>query len=348
MKKNIFSVILFFIGISCLVSCTKKTKDEALKQNSKATSIPTKEYKDDTIFCSYNDSILKYQKSSSPDDDLLYSLLISDDPVKLKNDLKNNSFLNVSTISHSIAYDDSKTWMLPSLTKTFFNGTFGLEDNDSIKVIESKDHTYEYTNQTNGAEYYGCVYDMNNSNMTVSICQILPNEKQEYKDALKSCYKSIKYIKSDNPTEKADKNTDETTQSHGRITSGNLYNAIKKIDNNACDILKIDEDSYSLFIISDSPKTFFKNSESIYKKVFKKKKNVIFEMKTKNNKNIVSLNIVHKEYFGSPIYSSLIIWDKKWQKKVQNVYNKNKFWQSIDSNNLYDKEFQKIIDKYSK
>ena len=344
MKKVKLYTLFILLITFCFTSCSSETKTKE-KKISKATTAPTsiKEYKDNTITCSYDELILKC-KESTPNGNLKYGVVFSDDLSTMSDDVINGSCLYVATQSHSIAYKD---WMLPIMTESLFNGTFGIDENDSTKITELENGIYEYTSQINDIEYYGRLLNVGDSELTMCVCRILPDESKEYKDALKSCYKSINYIKDNDTLEDIEKEAQEKAENAQEITSGNLYESIKSIDKSAYNLLKI-EDAYSLSLITDTPKTFFSKCEKIYKKAFKKNKSVVFSMITKDKEDIASLTVIRDDSNGiAPIYSTLITYDDNKEKSIQAAYSKNKYWQSVDYNNQSEKALNKIINKYS-
>lgn len=335
MKKMKIYALLFLLSILCFTSCSKETpKSNTTKI--KATASPTKNYKDDTISCSYDASVLKY-KESSPNDNLRYGIVFSDNLSTMSDDVINGSCLYVATQSHSITYEN---WMLTDMTKSLFNGTFGIKEDDSTKITKLDNGVYEYTARINDIEYYGRLLNINDSELTMCICRILPEENEKYKDALKTCYESIEYLK-ENPL------TEETVNNSQGITSGDLYDSIKAINNNF-DLIKIDN-SYSVTLISDSPKNFFTSCEKIYKRAFKENESVVFSWDTKKEKNIATLTVIRNDDNEEwPIHATLTIFNKNNKKKITSAYSKNKYLQSIDLKNLSNQSFQKIVDKYSK
>lgn len=344
--------LLLVICILCFTACSSKSKNKDLQQKQEVevtpTPLPNKEYKDDIFSCSYDDSILKIftdtDNNSSP------FICFNDDQATMSDDVLNGTCLFAATQTHSIPYNESKEWMLSDITKYIFNGLFKLNNQTTPTVTEIEDHIYEYTANVNDIEYWGRLFHIDDKTMTVAACRILPDEKQEYTDALKSCYESIKYIKTESIQSELDKLNEkakEDAKDAHIIESGDLYDSIKSISENPIILIKI-KDQYSLSISMDNPKLFFDKCETIFKKVFKQTESVVFSMKSDDNKELVSLTVVAKGSSTYPLNSSLLIFDKNNEKEISSAYAKNKYWQSIDFDNLQKKELQKIKDEFSK
>jgi len=231
MKKIYFT---YTILLSCIIfaSCASSQKDiptfAPTISSSNNISEKLEEYKDDTISCLYDSSILKIQEIS-PNGNTKYGRCFYDDATNLKNDILTGTCLYVTTQSHTIPYDSNKNWQLSFMTESLFNGLFNIETNDTTKINELDNNIYEYTSTIDNIEYYGRLLYINSSEMTVSVCRILPDETQEYKNCLKSCYESISYIKQNNTSGSIEEKAEEDAKNYKGITSGNLYNSIPEI-----------------------------------------------------------------------------------------------------------------------
>jgi len=350
MKKNFLTYTILLSGllfVSCASSKENVTSNSYTSSSSEAQSKQLKEYKDNTISCLYDPSILKIQESS-PNGNLTYGITFYDDINNITDDISNGTCLYVATQSHTMSYNNTNRWMLPAMTEMLFNSLFNIETNDSTNIEELDNNIYEYTSKINDIEYYAKLFYIDNSEMTISVCRILPDETEEYKEALKSCYESISYIKEKDSLEETKKKTEKDSENYKEITSGNLYNSIKKIHSNLNYLIKL-ENSYSVSLISDNPTQFFSSCEKIFKKVFKKNTSVTFDMcpNKDNYDSTATLTVVKND--NSDVYklhASLLVFDKTKKKKINSAYSKNKFWQSIDLDNLSDKAFQEITDNY--
>lgn len=345
MKKNLLKFTILLSCCLAFTSCGSQKKESSSSDisNSSSETVSTQleEYKDDTISCLYDKSILKKQETT-PNNQIKYGVTFLDDISNAKNDILNGTCLYVATQSHTIPYDDTKKFLLPAMTESLFNGIFKIETIDSTKITELEDNAYEYISQIDGIEYYGKLFYIDDSEMTISVCRILPDESQDYKNALKNCYESIQYIKENDSLN----SVENDAENYKEITSGSLYNAIKKIDNNLYILMEL-KDFYSVSLISDNPTEFFSSCEKIFKNVFKKNKSVSFSMVSNEEDDIASLTVIKNNNNKSfKTHASLVVYDKTQKAKITSSYSKNKYWQSIDLDNLSNKAFEEITNKY--
>lgn len=340
---------LLLIGILCLTACSQKTEKQDAKQGTEITPSPApeKEYKDDTFSCSYNDSILKIFTDTANEPPSF--ICFNDDQETMSEDTSNGTILLAATQTHSISYNKLREIMLPVITQTIFDSLFQIENQTTPTVTKIENHIFEYNAEINGTKYSGRLFHIDSKTMTIAACRILPDEKQEYKDAIKSCYESIQYIKNDTRTlEDINKDAKKAAENAQEIISGDLYDSIMAIDKNTSSIIKMDG-TYAISITSDNPKNFFKNCEKIYKNALKQKTSATFCMDTAEKKNIAMLTVVKDESSQSyPLHATLTVFDDDKEKDITSAYSKNKYWQSIDFDNLLDKDLQDIKDKYSK
>lgn len=222
MKKFFLAYTILLSGLLFVSCASSKENVTSNSSSSEAQSKQLKEYKDNTISCLYDPAILKIQEIS-PTDDLTYGITFYDNINNIKDDISNGTCLYVATQSHTMPYNNTNRWMLPAMTEMLFNSLFNIETNDSTNIKELDNNIYEYTSKIDDIEYYAKLFYIDNFEMTISVCRILPDETEEYKDALKSCYESISYIKEKDsekdPLEETKKKAEKDAENYKEITS---------------------------------------------------------------------------------------------------------------------------------
>lgn len=343
MKKNfiVFLTIASIVTTSLTTtSCGTQNKDTASDSKGsaqeKTTDTPNdslETYSDDTITCTYDKKHLTYQLSK-PTDNMSYGLIFDKNTNNISNDITSGNIVYFSVMkSPSIDYDESKSYLLPLIAKSTFNGLFNISDEDKSSVKNNND-IYEYQYKSDDAEYYGKLHKFNSSDMAISVCRILSGTDTDYKKALLDCFESMEYNDNDN-------DSDSET-----ITSGPLYETIKEIASNVDSITKI-ESSYYVTIKENNPKNFLNIAKKLNKKAFNESNSVSYCMDTTSYVDAAMITVVYNTDSAYQFHSSLMVFDDKIKTKLEKLYRKDNYWHNLDLDTQTDKAFDDIVEKYS-
>lgn len=259
--KKLKLITLLTVSSLVLVSCKSTTTSTTPTEmpTTEVTATPTEEaiseqsYLDDVISCIYNPSILKAIPLETTDN-IKYCTIFgsSEDSFdSISNSVLSDTCLLVlsQSVNNDIGYLLTN-FPEETMFKSLFSGLFGLEENADITYKLDSDNVVSCSivledSTICQAKFLAMTKESNEYFLTVLASRLLPNESEEYSNAIKTCYDSIKYIGSDNllvifpsstkPTQEStidelEKEISESLEAE-QITTGTLLDSITSIHN---------------------------------------------------------------------------------------------------------------------
>lgn len=212
--KKLKLITLLTVSSLVLVSCKSTTTSTTPTEmpTTEVTATPTEEaiseqsYLDDVISCIYNPSILKAIPLETTDN-IKYCTIFgsSEDSFdSISNSVLSDTCLLVlsQSVNNDIGYLLTN-FPEETMFKSLFSGLFGLEENADITYKLDSDNVVSCSivledSTICQAKFLAMTKESNEYFLTVLASRLLPNESEDYSDALNTCYDSIKYIGSNN------------------------------------------------------------------------------------------------------------------------------------------------------
>lgn len=212
--KKLKLITLLTVSSLVLVSCKSTTTSTTQTEipTAEITATPTeepiteKQYSDDVISCVYNPSILIHISPNTTDNVNYYTIFgkLGDS----FDSISNSALSGTSLLVFSQSIDNDIAYLLTNfpeefMFKSLFSDLFDLEENADITYKLDSDNVVSCSivledSTICQAKFLAIAKESNEYFLTILSSRLLPNESEDYSDALNACYDSIKYIGSNN------------------------------------------------------------------------------------------------------------------------------------------------------